>query len=187
MQVTRTALAGLLILEPRAFGDARGYFYESWNDRQFRDAGIAETFVQDNRSFSRGGVVRGFHFQKRHAQGQLVWVTEGRIFDVCVDIRLSSPTFGQWQSFELEAFPPRMIYMPPGFAHGFCVLGEAAAVHYKCTEYYDPEDEGGIIWNDPTLAIPWPLANPTVSARDAGFPSFAEVAAGAAAWQTDPP
>jgi dTDP-4-dehydrorhamnose 3,5-epimerase len=176
MNVLSTSLAGLLVLEPRSFGDARGHFYESWSDRRYREAGIGETFVQDNVSVSSGPVVRGFHFQIRHPQGQLVWLTEGRILDVCVDIRPDSPTFGRWESFELAAMPVRQIYMPPGFAHGFALLSERATVHYKCTEYYHADDEGGIIWNDPTLAVPWPIESPTVSARDAGFPTFAEVA-----------
>ncbi|MEO5374938.1 MAG: dTDP-4-dehydrorhamnose 3,5-epimerase [Alphaproteobacteria bacterium] len=179
MDVIRTRLAGLLVLKPKVFGDARGYFYESWNDRDFRDAGVGETFVQDNRSFSTGPVVRGFHFQTgEHAQGQLVWPVEGTIFDVCVDLRPDSETFGQWLSFTLNADEPRQVYMPPGFAHGFCVLSPTAAVHYKCTRYYEPESEGGIVWNDPSLAVPWPLTDPIVSERDAGFPTFIEVARG---------
>ncbi|MBF0128808.1 MAG: dTDP-4-dehydrorhamnose 3,5-epimerase [Alphaproteobacteria bacterium] len=177
MNVLTTSLPGLLILEPRVFGDARGRFFESWNERRFRDAGIGEGFVQDNVSVSSGRVVRGFHFQRTQPQGQLVFLTEGRIFDVCVDIRRESPTFGRWESFDLSAETARQVYMPPGFAHGFALMSARAVVHYKCTAYYRPDDEGGIIWNDPTLAVPWPLADPVVSARDAAFPTFADFVA----------
>ncbi|OAN54658.1 dTDP-4-dehydrorhamnose 3,5-epimerase [Paramagnetospirillum marisnigri] len=174
MNVLTTTLSGLLLLEPKTFGDSRGRFFESWNDRRFREAGIAESFVQDNVSVSSGRVVRGFHFQRRFPQGQLVFLTEGAILDVCLDIRPGSATFGKWESFELTAETARQVYMPPGFAHGFALLSERATVHYKCTDYYRPDDEGGIVWNDPTLAVPWPIADPVISARDAAFPSFAE-------------
>ena len=178
MIVRPSSLSGLVLIEPRFFSDNRGSFYESWNERRFRAAGIAALFVQANRSVSEHRVLRGFHFQRKHPQGQLVWVTEGRIFDVCVDIRPGSPTFGRWESFELSESPVRQVYMPPGFAHGFCVLSDRAAVHYKCTDYYRPDDEGGIAWNDPTLAVPWPIANPIVSPRDQAFPTFAAAARG---------
>lgn len=176
MKIASTPLAGLLVLKPSVYRDERGYFYESWNRRRFAEAGIEANFVQDNRSYSATNVLRGLHFTWHRPQAQLVWVVEGTIFDVCVDLRVASSTFGRWYGVELAA--DQQLYMPPGIAHGFCVLGHgAAAVHYKCSEFYDPHDEGGIIWNDPDLAITWPVDRPVVSAKDSAFPSFATVAA----------
>ncbi len=171
MQVTRTAIDGVLILEPRVFGDARGFFMESFNQRAFDDAlGHAVSFVQDNHSRSTKGVLRGLHLQRPpHAQGKLVRVTQGAVFDVAADIRPSSPTYGRWVGVELSGDNHRQLWIPPGLAHGFLVLSDSADFLYKTTDYYHPESEDCIRWDDPTLAIAWPLdgAAPKVSTKDA--------------------
>ena len=168
MKVTQTAISGVLIIEPKVFGDARGFFLESFNAQRYKEqAGIQETFVQDNHSHSAKGVLRGLHFQKTHPQGKLVWVTSGEVFDVAVDIRKDSPTFGKWVGVALTADSHTQFYVPPGLAHGFCVISETADFHYKCTDYYHPEDEGSIVWNDPDIGIEWPIDNPTLSEKDA--------------------
>ncbi len=174
MQVLTTSLPGVLILEPRVFGDARGFFMESWNRARYAEAGIDVDFVQDNLSFSRRGVLRGLHFQNPHAQGKLVYVLQGAVYDVAVDIRVGSPTFGQWAAVELSAENRRQFYIPPGFAHGFCVTSETALFAYKCTDLYHPETEGCVLWNDPDLAIDWPLADPELSAKDRAGQRLAE-------------
>ncbi|MDO5086178.1 MAG: dTDP-4-dehydrorhamnose 3,5-epimerase [Comamonadaceae bacterium] len=159
MQVTPTALPGVLILEPQVFGDARGFFLESYNRRAFAQAtGLDIGFVQDNHSRSRQGVLRGLHYQIRQPQGKLVRVVRGAVFDVAVDLRRSSPTFGQWAGVELSEDNQRQFWVPAGFAHGFVVLSESADFLYKTTDYYAPEHERSVAWNDPAIGIDWPLA-----------------------------
>jgi dTDP-4-dehydrorhamnose 3,5-epimerase len=170
VNVIKCDLDGLLIIEPDVFGDHRGFFVESWNRQRYREAGIAEDFVQDNFSLSRRGTLRGLHFQKPRPQGKLVSVWQGEVFDVAVDIRRNSPTFGRWLGLNLTAESKRQFYVPPGFAHGFAVLSETALFHYKCTELYSPKDEVGFRWNDPTVGIKWPVEAPMLSNRDAQAP-----------------
>ncbi|NEO32240.1 MAG: dTDP-4-dehydrorhamnose 3,5-epimerase [Symploca sp. SIO3C6] len=173
MNVIPTKIPEVLIIEPRVFGDDRGFFYESYNQRAFSDkAGITADFVQDNHSRSQQNVLRGLHYQIQQPQGKLLRVIVGSIFDVAVDIRKSSPTFGQWVSCLLSAENKRQVWVPPGFAHGFLVLSEAAEVLYKTTDFYAPQHERTLLWNDPDLAIAWPLSkNPILSAKDlAGQP-----------------
>jgi dTDP-4-dehydrorhamnose 3,5-epimerase len=166
--VTPTAIADVLLIEPKVFGDPRGFFLESWNAKVFAETGIAATFVQDNHSRSPRGVLRGLHYQIRQPQGKLVRVVAGEVFDVAVDLRRTSPTFGRWVGERLSADNKRMLWIPPGFAHGFLVLSESADFLYKTTDYYAPEHERVLAWNDPELGIKWPLAGtPTLSARDA--------------------
>ncbi|HSX88912.1 MAG TPA: dTDP-4-dehydrorhamnose 3,5-epimerase [Pseudomonas sp.] len=168
MQVIRSELPGVLVLEPKVFGDARGFFYESFNARAFEQAtGLACEFVQDNHSRSQRGVLRGLHYQVQQAQGKLVRVTAGEVFDVVVDLRSSSPSFGRWLGVHLSAENKRQVWVPEGFAHGFLVLSEVAEFLYKTTDYYAPEHERCIRWDDPTLAIDWPLDGPPqLSAKD---------------------
>ena len=158
------------------FEDDRGFFLERYHEARYAEAGVGETFVQDNHSRSERGVVRGLHFQRRHPQGKLVEVIRGRILDVVVDLRASSPTFGAWESFELEATPVRQLWVPPGFAHGFATLSDSADVLYKCTDVYRPDDEGGLAWDDPDLGIDWPVASPRLSAKDRALPRLRELA-----------
>jgi dTDP-4-dehydrorhamnose 3,5-epimerase len=168
MRVEPTALPDVLLIEPRVFGDARGFFFESWNRRTFADAGIDAEFVQDNHSRSIRGVVRGLHYQVEHAQGKLVRVTEGEVFDVAVDLRRSSPTFGRHVALVLSAVNRRMLYIPPGFAHGFMVTSESAEFLYKTTDYWFPEHERTLLWNDRALGIAWPDAiAPILAPKDA--------------------
>jgi dTDP-4-dehydrorhamnose 3,5-epimerase len=168
MKVTPTALPEVLLIEPRVFGDDRGFFYESWNKRAFAEAGLSVDFVQDNHSRSRRGVLRGLHYQIEHAQGKLVRVVAGEVFDVAVDLRRSSPRFGQSVSVVLSAANRHMLWVPPGFAHGFVVLSDTAEFLYKTTDYWFPEHERTLLWNDPALRIDWPLAElPTLAAKDA--------------------
>jgi dTDP-4-dehydrorhamnose 3,5-epimerase len=168
VKVIATALPDVLLVEPKVFGDARGFFLESWNAKSFAEAGIPAAFVQDNHSRSPRGVLRGLHYQIRQPQGKLVRVVSGEVFDVAVDLRRASPTFGRWVGERLSADNKRMLWIPPGFAHGFLVLSESADFLYKTTDYYAPEHERVIAWNDPDLGIRWPLAGtPTLSARDA--------------------
>ena len=168
MQITPTALPEVLIVEPRVFGDDRGFFFESWNRRAFAAAGIDADFVQDNHSRSNRGVLRGLHYQILHAQGKLVRVTEGEVFDVAVDLRRSRPTFGRSVGYVLSAANRRMLWIPPGFAHGFFVLSESAEFLYKATDYWYPEHERTLLWSDPSLNIDWPLSGaPTLAAKDA--------------------
>ena len=168
MRVEPTVLPDVLLIEPRVFGDARGFFFESWNRRTFADAGIDGEFVQDNHSRSIRGVVRGLHYQVEHAQGKLVRVTEGEVFDVAVDLRRSSPTFGRHVALVLSAVNRRMLYIPPGFAHGFMVTSESAEFLYKTTDYWFPEHERTLLWNDRALGIAWPDAvAPILAPKDA--------------------
>jgi dTDP-4-dehydrorhamnose 3,5-epimerase len=179
MIVETTAIAGVLILQPKVFGDARGFFLESFNQRTFDDAvGRHVDFVQDNHSRSSRGVLRGLHFQKgERAQGKLVRVVAGAVFDVAVDIRRDSPTFGRWVGVELSAENHRQLWVPPGLAHGFLVTTETADFLYKTTEYYAPQDEGAVRWDDPDLAIAWPDLgeSPRLSAKDAAAPPLRDI------------
>jgi len=176
MQVTPSAIPAVLLLEPQVFGDARGFFYESYNRRSFAAAtGIDVEFVQDNHSRSVKNVLRGLHYQIRQPQGKLVRVTQGSVWDVAVDLRRGSASFGRWVGFELSAEGRRSAWIPAGFAHGFVVTSDVAEVQYKTTDYYAPEHERSLLWNDPTLAIPWPLAGaPILTAKDRGGRPLAE-------------
>ena len=173
MKVEQTSLPGVLLIEPKVFGDSRGFFLESYHHQRYAEAGIDAVFVQDNHSRSSHGVLRGLHYQVRHPQGKLVSVVAGEVFDVAVDIRSGSPHFGKWFGCVLSAENHRQLWVPPGFAHGFCTLSETADFLYKCTDYYHPEDEGGVLWNDPDLAIAWPVASPALSAKDQSFAAVA--------------
>lgn len=178
MQFIPAAISDVLIIEPNVFGDARGFFLESWNERAFLEAGIKARFVQDNHSRSARNVVRGLHYQIKQPQGKLVRVTVGEIFDVAVDIRKSSPTFGKWAGTKLSTQNKRIIWIPPGFAHGFLALSESAEVLYKTTDYYSPEHERTILWNDPELGIAWPLqGEPLLSTKDRQGVPFAKAEA----------
>ena len=168
MKVTSTELPGVTLIEPRVFGDERGFFLESWNARDFEAAGLSAAFVQDNHSGSRRGVLRGLHYQVEHAQGKLVRVAVGEVFDVVVDLRRSSPTFGRSIAMTLSAQNRRMLWVPPGFAHGFLTISEHAEFLYKTTDYWYPEHERTLLWNDPALNIAWPLSDaPILTAKDA--------------------
>jgi dTDP-4-dehydrorhamnose 3,5-epimerase len=169
MNVIKTALPGVLIFEPKVFGDDRGFFVELFHRDRYRDLGLSEDFVQDNLSYSRKGVLRGLHFQNPHSQGKLVTVLDGSVFDVAVDIRVGSPTFGQSAWFVLDGKSKKQAFIPPGFAHGFVVTSDTALFSYKCTDVYHPEAEGTVLWNDPALKIEWPLAEigePGLSEKD---------------------
>ncbi len=166
MQVHTTKLAGVVIIEPKVFGDERGFFTETWNQQRYAEQVTTENFVQDNLSFSKQGVLRGLHFQTVNPQGKLVHVLQGEVFDVAVDIRLGSPTFGQWVSVLLSAENKKQFYVPSGFAHGFCVTSATALFAYKCTDIYNPTAEGCVLWDDAALNIPWPVNNPELSVKD---------------------
>jgi len=168
MKTIPCAIPDVVLIEPKVFGDERGFFYESWNRRAFAELGIAADFVQDNHSRSQQNVLRGLHYQVRHPQGKLVRVIVGAVFDVAVDLRKTSPTFGQWVGFTLSADNRRMAWIPPGFAHGFLVLSDTAEFLYKTTDFWYPEFERTLLWNDRQLAIDWPLAGaPILAAKDA--------------------
>lgn len=166
MNVIETNLQGVVIIEPKVFGDNRGFFMETWNQEKYEKAELPFNFVQDNLSFSTKGVLRGLHFQNPNPQGKLVYVLQGEVFDVAVDIRVGSPTFGQWTGVTLSSENKRQFYVPEGFAHGFCVLSDTALFAYKCTEKYNPQAEGGIVWNDPDIGIEWPIREPILSDKD---------------------
>jgi dTDP-4-dehydrorhamnose 3,5-epimerase len=170
MQVIETALEGVRLIEPRVFRDDRGYFAETWRADRFAEAGIPGRFVQDNQSRSSRGTLRGMHWQWRRPQAKLVRVLSGRIYDVVVDVRGASPAFGRWLGVELAAEPLRWLYVPVGYAHGFCVLSETADVEYKCSDVYDPGGEAGLPWDDPAVGIDWPLTAPVLSPRDRQHP-----------------
>ncbi|MGA9583481.1 MAG: dTDP-4-dehydrorhamnose 3,5-epimerase [Allosphingosinicella sp.] len=176
MNILDTGLGEVKLIEPRVFGDERGFFLESWNARGFAEAGIGADFVQDNHSRSSAGVLRGLHYQLVRPQGKLVRVTSGRAFDVAVDIRRSSPGFGRWVGVELSAANKRMLWVPPGFAHGFLALEDGTDFLYKCTDYYAPEHDRSILWSDPGIGIEWPSAGsaPSLSAKDEAAPLLAE-------------
>lgn len=176
MNVMETRLPGVLIIEPGAYSDERGFFLETFQaERYARDAGISVPFVQDNHSRSGRGVLRGLHFQRQHPQGKLVRAARGEVFDVVVDIDPASPTFGRWVGTTLADSNHRQMWIPAGYAHGFLVLSEVADFEYKCTEYYRPEDEAGVIWNDPDIGIDWPISHPTVSAKDRALPALSKL------------
>jgi dTDP-4-dehydrorhamnose 3,5-epimerase len=188
MDIRPTGFDGLLLIEPRRFADERGFFVESYQRARYAAAGIDVELVQDNHSRSVKGVLRGLHFQVRRPQAQIVTVMHGRVFDVAVDLRRSSATFGKWFGAVLSEDGPRQLYMGPGFAHGFYVLSDVADLHYKVSRYYDHDDEGGLLWNDPTVAIDWPIPRgslATISGRDAAYPPLSALTA--AQLPHDPP
>jgi dTDP-4-dehydrorhamnose 3,5-epimerase len=175
MRIQDTALPGALIIEPKVFGDPRGYFLESYHRDRYRDAGMDLDFVQDNLSRSRQGTLRGLHFQNPHPQGKLVYVLEGEVFDVAVDVRADSPTFGVWVGVTLSGENKRQFYVPPGFAHGFCVTSETALFAYKCTDRYAPECECSILWCDEEIGIDWPVRDPLLSEKDKVAPRLRDI------------
>jgi dTDP-4-dehydrorhamnose 3,5-epimerase len=175
MTIRETSLPGVLLIEPDVYGDDRGFFLETWNAARYAAHGLDAAFVQDNLSYSQYGVLRGLHFQNPDPQGKLVTVLEGAVYDVAVDIRAGSDTFGQWMGLELSAETKQQLYVPPGYAHGFVVTSEAALFHYKCTAPYNPDAEGVVRWDDPDLGIDWPVDDPTLSARDAAAPRLADL------------
>lgn len=175
--VLETKLEGVVLLEPVVHGDDRGFLVETFSAESWREAGVDCDFVQDNHSRSGEGILRGLHFQRSPGQAKLVRCMRGRVWDVAVDLRRDSPTFGQWEGHELDDERHRQLFVPKGFAHGFCVLSEIADVHYKLSSYYDPSTEAGIAWDDPTVAVEWPIAAPQVSERDATAPQLADIEA----------
>jgi dTDP-4-dehydrorhamnose 3,5-epimerase len=177
MQIQETAIPGVLLIEPRIFEDERGFFFESYHEQRFTDLGLSAKFVQDNHSQSQQHTLRGLHYQLRHPQGKLVRVVTGEVFDVAVDIRQGSPTFGKWHGEYLSAANKKQLYVPPGFAHGFCVVSPTADLVYKCTDFYDPQDDYGLRWNDPDLNIIWPTTSPRLSAKDAAAPHLSAATA----------
>lgn len=173
MNIIPTRLPGVVIFEPKVFGDARGFFVETFRQEWLAAAGIKHFLIQDNHSRSRKGVLRGLHWQMQQTQGKLVRVSSGAVYDVAVDVRLGSPTFGQWEGLMLDDVLHRQLYIPPGFAHGFCVVSETADFHYKCSNYYHPSSEAGVIWNDPDIGITWPAGfDWALSAKDALLPKL---------------
>ena len=175
MRVTPIDIQGVLLLEPSVISDHRGCFLETYHEQRYRDAGITEQFVQDNCSRSVRNTLRGLHFQEPHGQGKLVMALEGTVYDVIVDIRTGSPTFGKWYGVELSGKNLHQLYIPPGCAHGFCVTSETATFLYKCTAYYSPRDERGILWNDPALGIRWPISEPILSPKDQAYRTIKEM------------
>ena len=180
MNVVETQLPGVLIIEPKVFGDHRGFFKETFQIERYQEAGIDLSFVQDNHSRSQRGVLRGLHWQKTRPQGKLVSCSLGAVFDVAVDVDQNSPTFGTYVGVELSAENHRQLWIPPGYAHGFCVLSETADFQYKCTDLFFPEDEGGLIWNDLEVSIEWPVESPKLSEKDLSLPTLDEIRRGAA-------
>ena len=176
MKFTETKLPGVILVEPDVHGDARGFFLETYHAEKYADGGVSATFIQDNHSRSRQGTLRGLHLQVSHPQGKLVRVVEGEVYDVAADVRRGSPHFGKHVAAVLSADSFAQLYVPPGFAHGFLVTSEVAQFEYKCTALYHPEDELAIAWNDPELAIPWPIATPELSSKDAQAPTLAAAA-----------
>lgn len=175
MRITTVDIPGVLVIEPKIFQDSRGLFVETYHAQRYTEAGIAQQFVQDNYSRSVRGTLRGLHFQEPHAQGKLVMAVEGAVYDVVVDIRKGSPSFGKWYGVELSAENMRQIYVPPGCAHGFCVVTDQAAFLYKCTDFYSLKDERGILWSDPALGIMWPMSDPLLSLKDQTNPTLAQI------------
>jgi dTDP-4-dehydrorhamnose 3,5-epimerase len=175
MKIIETPIEGLLIIEPQIFGDNRGFFYETHHRQRYREYGIDGNFVQDNLSFSVKGTLRGLHFQKKNPQAKLVQALTGEVYDVAVDIRPASATYGKWFGILLSEQNKHQLFIPEGFAHGFCVLSENAHFFYKCSAYYDPQDEGGILWSDQTLAIDWPINNPIISRKDSRLPELSDL------------
>lgn len=166
LRLVETELPGVMIVEPQVFGDARGFFMETWNQARYTEAGLPATFVQDNLSYSARGVLRGLHLQNPNPQGKLVYVLQGEVYDVAVDVRAGSPTFGRWLGVTLSAENRRQLYVAPGFAHGFCVTSEKALFAYKCTDFYNPSTELSVLWNDPDIGIDWPFIEPSLSQKD---------------------
>lgn len=177
MRICETALPEVKLIEPRVFTDPRGFFLETWHQARYQEYGLPACFVQDNVSLSTRGTLRGLHFQHPKDQGKLVYVLHGEVFDVAVDIRIGSPTFGRWVGIVLSGTNKRQLYIPEGFAHGFCVTSETALVAYKCTDFYAPQMERGVVWNDPDLGIEWPVREPLLSARDMRCPALKQVPA----------
>ena len=175
MKIIATNFPNLTLIKPHIFGDSRGWFFESWNKGRYIEAGIGLPFVQDNISYSTKNVIRGLHYQKPFTQGKLVFVLEGEVWDVVVDLRRRSPTFGKWQGFTLTGKNKEQLYVPPGFAHGFCVISDTVLFQYKCTDIYNPASERGIMWNDPDLNIPWPTEKPVISDKDTKHPFFRDL------------
>jgi dTDP-4-dehydrorhamnose 3,5-epimerase len=175
LKFTETELPGVIVVEPDVFGDERGFLLETYHKEKYAGGGISDTFVQDNHSLSKHGILRGLHLQLQHPQGKLVRVVEGEVFDVAVDVRLGSPNFGRHASAVLSAANFLQLYIPPGFAHAFLVTSDVAQFEYKCTELYHPEDELSIAWNDPELAIQWPISDPSLSAKDREAKTLAEL------------
>jgi dTDP-4-dehydrorhamnose 3,5-epimerase len=175
-EVLETRLGGLVLLEPEVHGDERGFLLETFSAAAWAEAGVEVEFVQDNHSRSRRGILRGLHFQTQPGQAKLVRCARGRIWDVAVDLRRGSPTYGEWEGYELDDVSHRQLFVPAGFAHGFCVLSEVADVNYRLSSLYDPATEAGIAWDDPEVGVEWPLADPHVSERDANAPRLAEIA-----------
>lgn len=175
MRILETTLPGVLVIEPEVHGDARGYFLETWNHHRYAAAGVEANFVQDNLSYSQRNTVRGLHYQYPESQGKLVYVLAGEVLDVAVDIRRSSPSFGQWIAVTLSSDNHRQLYLPPDFAHGLCVTSESALLAYKCTKFYNPQAEACIGWNDPDLGITWPVSEPILSPRDRKAPRLRDV------------
>ncbi len=175
MQVSQTRLPGVLLVEPKVFGDARGFFVETWSLDRYRAHGIDLAFVQDNMSRSARGILRGMHLQNPHGQGKLVQVVQGAVFDVAIDVRRGSPTFGDWVGYELSAENHRQLFVPAGFAHGFCVTSESALFSYKCTDVYHPEAELGVAWDDPDVGVTWPIADPVLSEKDRRHPRLSQI------------
>ncbi|HEX4965288.1 MAG TPA: dTDP-4-dehydrorhamnose 3,5-epimerase [Thermoanaerobaculia bacterium] len=175
MKFVPLEIPDVVLIEPRIFEDGRGFFFEVYRQDKFEDAGLPGTFVQDNQSFSKHGVVRGLHAQLTQPQGKLIRTLQGEIFDVAVDVRPDSPTFGKWVSAVLSGENNHQLWVPPGFVHGFCVTSEFATVQYKCTDLYAPSDEIGVRWDDPEIGISWPVANPVLNAKDRAWPTLAEI------------
>jgi dTDP-4-dehydrorhamnose 3,5-epimerase len=175
MRIITTPLDGMLIIEPKRYQDERGFFLETYQAERYQEAGILDTFLQDNQSRSMRNVLRGMHFQVKHPQAQIITVIRGRIFDVGVDLRPASPTFAKWFGVELSDEGPRQIYMAPGFAHGYLVLSDWVDLHYKVSRIYNSHDEGGLRWNDTDVGIDWPVDNPIVAKRDANYPNLDEL------------
>jgi dTDP-4-dehydrorhamnose 3,5-epimerase len=175
MKTIETALPGVMVIEPQVFGDERGFFMETFHQARYADFNIHATLVQDNLSLSQKGVLRGLHFQHPRPQGKLIQVLKGEVFDVAVDIRIGSPTFGKWVSVTLSSENRRQVYIPPDFAHGFLVTSDEALFAYKCTEYYCPETESAICWDDPEIGIDWPIENPVLSQKDSSLPRLKDI------------
>ena len=175
MKVSESRLKGVYLIKPRIFEDSRGFFYQIYNRDRYQGQGIEVEFVQDNYARSTRGVLRGMHYQIKRGQDKLVWVPEGEVFDVVVDLRKDSPTFGQWDGYTLSSKNKHQLFVPAGFAHGYCVISETADFMYKCSNLYFPEDEGGLIWNDPKVGIEWPIEDPILSEKDQNNPPLEKV------------
>jgi len=175
IQFIETSLPGVILIEPDVFNDARGFFMETYQFKKYKEGGIDKVFVQDNHSHSQRSTLRGLHYQLHHPQGKLVYVIAGEIYDVAVDIRRGSPTFGQWAATHLSDENKRQIFVPEGFAHGFCIISETADVVYKCTDFYAPGDEYGVYWSDPAIGIEWPVKTPILSKKDSQNPQLKDI------------